>query len=100
MKKKLQKDIKIKKHFNQQELNYLILKSLVKNENLPFTTKCNAILKLSIFFKSQNKTQFINRCLLSNGKAKYNRVFKKFSRLSFLLLARSGKISGLKKSSW
>jgi len=39
MKKKLPKDIKIRKFFNQQELNYIILKSVVKNENLPLMVK-------------------------------------------------------------
>jgi ribosomal protein S14 len=62
--------------------------------------KWNAVLKLSKFLGSQNKTQFVNRCVLTSRKAKFNRIFKKFSRLSFLLLARSGSISGLKKSSW
>jgi len=100
MKKQTQKDRKLRKSFNQQELNNLILKSIVKNENLSLLIKWNAVLKLSKFLGSRNKTQFVNRCVLTNRKAKFNRIFKKFSRLSFLLLARSGSISGLKKSSW
>jgi ribosomal protein S14 len=62
--------------------------------------KWNAISKLSTFAGKHNKTRFVNRCILTNRKAKFNRIFKKFSRLSFLALARSGAISGLKKSSW
>jgi len=100
MKKQTQKDKKLRKSFNQQELNHVILKSIVKNENLSLLVKWNAILKLSNFLGSQNKTRFVNRCVLTNRKAKFNLIFKKFSRLSFLLLARSGVISGLKKSSW
>ena len=100
MKKQTQKDTKIRKLFNQQELNYVILKSIVKNENLSLIVKWNAVSKLSNFPGSQNKTRFVNRCVMTNRKAKFNRIFKKFSRLSFLLLARSGVISGLKKSSW
>jgi len=100
MKKQTQKDKKLRKSFNQQELNHVILKSIVKNENLSLLIKWNAVLKLSKFSGSQNKTQFVNRCVLTNRKAKFNRIFKKFSRLSFLSLARSGVISGLKKSSW
>lgn len=100
MKKKFQKDIKIRQSFNQQELNYIILKSIIKNENLTLMVKWNAISKLSDFLEGQNKIRFVNRCILSNSKAKFNRKFKKFSRLSFLALARAGKISGLKKSSW
>ena len=100
MKKQTQKDKKIRKLYNQQELNHIILKSIVKNENLSLVLKWNAISKLSTFSANQNKTRFVNRCILTNRKAKFNRIFKKFSRLSFLLLARSGAISGLKKSSW
>jgi hypothetical protein len=39
MKKKFQKDIKIRKFLNQQELNHIILKSIVKNENLSLIVK-------------------------------------------------------------
>lgn len=99
MKKQTQKDKKLRKSFNQQELNHVILKSIVKNENVSLLVKWNAVLKLSNFAGSQNKTRFVNRCILTNRKAKFNRVFKKFSRLSFLVLARSGIIPGLKKSS-
>ena len=100
MKKKFQKDIQIRKFFNQQELNYIILKSVVKNENLSSVIKWNAVSKLSDLLGGHNKIRFVNRCILSNSKAKFNRKFKKFSRLRFLLIARAGKISGLKKSSW
>ena len=43
MKKQTQKDKKIRKFFNQQELNHIILKSIVKNENLSLVLKWNAI---------------------------------------------------------
>ena len=100
MKKQTQKDKRIRKLFNKRELNYVILKSIVKNENLSLIVKWNAVSKLSDFSTSQNKTKFVNRCVLTNRKAKFNRIFKKFSRLRFLLLARAGTIPGLKKSSW
>jgi ribosomal protein S14 len=100
MKKQTQKDKRIRKLFNRRELNYIILKSIIKNENLSLITKWNAILKLSSLSGSHNKTKFVNRCVLTNSKAKLNKTFKKFSRLSLLRLARSGAISGLKKASW
>lgn len=58
------------------------------------------MLKLSNLSINLNKTRFVNRCVLTKRKAKFNKTFKKFSRLSFLRLARSGCIVGLKKSSW
>jgi hypothetical protein len=39
MQKQIQKDRKIRKIFNKQELNYSILKSMVKNENLSLIIK-------------------------------------------------------------
>jgi len=39
MKKQTQKDKKIRRLFNQQELNYVILKSIIKNENLSLIIK-------------------------------------------------------------
>lgn len=39
MKKQIQKDRKIRKLFNQQELNYIVLKSIIKNENLSSIVK-------------------------------------------------------------
>jgi hypothetical protein len=39
MKKQTQKDKRIRKLFNRRELNYIILKSIIKNENLSLITK-------------------------------------------------------------
>jgi len=100
MKKQIQRDKRIRKLFNKRELNRIILKSIVKNENLSLLIKWNAILKLSNLSGRHNKTKFVSRCVLTNSKAKLSRTFKKFSRLSLLRLARSGVISGLKKASW
>ena len=100
MQKKSQKDKKIRKLFYQQELIQIFTKSIIRNENLSLIVKWKAILKLSNFSGNYNQTRFVNRCILTNRKAKFNNIFKKFSRLSLLRLARSGKISGLKKSSW
>lgn len=99
MKKNTQKDKKFRKLFNKSELDQVIIKSIVKNQNLSLIIKWNAISKLSNFSGSQNQTRFVNRCILTNRRAKFNKIFKKFSRLSFLRLARLGKISGLKKFS-
>lgn len=100
MQKQIKKDKKIRKLFNQQELNSIILKSMVRNENLSLLVKWNAVSELSNYHKRQAKVRFVHRCILTKRKAKFNRNFKKFSRLSFLRLVRSGVISGLKKSCW
>jgi ribosomal protein S14 len=100
MKKQIQKDLKIRKFFNKLELTSSILKNIIKNESFSLILKWNAILKLSSLSSRLNKTRFVNRCVVTRRKAKFNKAFKKFSRLSFLRLVRSGAIVGLKKSSW
>ena len=100
MQKQIQKDSNIRKLFTKQELISNILKTIIKNENFSLILKLNAVLKLSNLSINLNKTRFVNRCVLTKRKAKFNKTFKKFSRLSFLRLARFGAISGLKKSSW
>ena len=95
-----QKDKKIRKLFSKKELTDFVLKNLVQNSNLSFIIKWNAILQMSNLTKNQNKTKFVNRCILTARKAKFNKNFKNFSRLSFLKLARSGTINGVKKASW
>ena len=100
MKKQIQKDLNIRKFFSKQELISSILKNIIKNESVSLILKWNAILKLSNLSINFNKTRFVNRCVLTRRKAKFSKVFNKFSRLSFLRLARAGCIVGLKKSSW
>lgn len=100
MKKKVQKDKKIRLNFKTKELKQHILKSIVKNENLVFLVKWNAVLKLSNLPKNSNKIRSVNRCVLTSRKAKFTRIYKKFSRLSFLRLVRFGHLSGVQKSSW
>jgi hypothetical protein len=39
MKKQTQKDKRIRKMFNQQEVSQVILKSIIKNENLSLNVK-------------------------------------------------------------
>jgi len=95
-----QKDKKIRKLFSKKELTDFVLKNLVQNSNLSVIIKWNAILQMSNLTKNQNKTKFVNRCILTARKAKFNKNFKNFSRLSFLKLARSGTINGVKKASW
>ena len=96
MKKQLQKDKRIRKFFYQQELDWIIFKSIVKNENLSLMTKWNAFSKLSKSSVNYNQIRFVNRCILTSHKAKFTRTLK-ISRLRFLYLARAGKISGLVK---
>jgi ribosomal protein S14 len=100
MRNQIQKDSNIRNFFSKQELTSNILKNITKNKNFALTLKWNATLKLSKLFVNFNKTRFVNRCVLTGRKAKFNKIFKKFSRLSFLRLARSGRIVGLIKSSW
>ena len=68
-----QKDKKIRKLFSKKELTDFVLKNLVQNSNLSVIIKWNAILQMSNLTKNQNKTKFVNRCILTARKAKFNK---------------------------
>lgn len=97
MKNQIQKD-KIKRNLNLKfENKRIILKSIIKNNNICKTIRWNSELKLTEINLNSYKNRMVNRCVLTGRKGKFNKSFR-FSRLSFLRLARKGFISGLKKS--
>jgi len=99
MKYLLEKDKKRRKLINKYELKRLFLKSISFNCNLPVTIRWKAGLKLSELPKDSSKIRLKNRCVLTNrSKGVYSSL--KISRIELRNLASTGKISGLKKSSW
>lgn len=99
MKNQLHKD-KNKRNFSLKfEKKHFILKSLMKNTNTIKTLRWNTSLKLTSLDLKHSFVKTVNRCILTGRKNKFNKNFK-FSRLTFLKLARNGYINGLFKSSW
>ena len=99
MKNLVQKDKQFRSYVKKFERKRLILKSIIKNTYLTDLIKWNAILKLTQLPSNSSKVYVINRCTLT-GRRKYINKFYRFSRIEFLKLARSGRISSLRKSTW
>ena len=99
VKKLLIKDNKSRLKISKNEIQYLILKSIFKNQNYFFLIRWNAFLKLDNLLLNNHKISVSNRCLATLNKKRFNKLTN-FSRHIFLKLIRSGQIHGMKKSSW
>lgn len=99
MKKIFAKDRKARRCVNSFELKHFILKQISCNSNFLKTVRWNAVTKLSSLPKQSSKTVVSNRCVKTINKKTFNK-FTNFSRTVFIKLAKSGAISGLRKSSW
>ena len=99
MKNQLYKDKKKRDFSLKFEKKRFILKSLTKNNNLIKSTRWNTSLNLTKLEANSFFTRTVNRCVLTGRKNKLHNKFR-FSRLTFLKLARNGFINGLHKSTW
>lgn len=96
MKNQIQKD-KNKRNLNSKiENKRVILKSIIYNNKISKIIRWNCELELTNISSINFKTGIVNRCVFTGRKGKFNKQFR-FSRLSFLKLARNGFIGGLKK---
>jgi ribosomal protein S14 len=99
MKKIFAKDRENRKTVKQLELEHFILKQISTNLNFLKTVRWNALHKLSNLSKRSSKTVLSNRCVKTINRKTFHK-FTNFSRTVFLKLAKSGNISGMRKSSW
>lgn len=99
MKKLFAKDQKNRQTVKKLELKNFILKQISANSNFSRTTQWNALSKLSSLTKRKSKTVLSNRCVKTVNKKTFHK-FTSFSRTIFLKLAKSGYVSGMRKSSW
>ena len=99
MKNQLHKDKKKRKLGFEDENKKIVLKSIYKNTNLPKIMRWNSGVKFTGIPKASFASNFVNRCVLTGRKKQTDKNFR-FSRLSFLKLARNGLISGVSKSTW
>ena len=99
MKKLFGKDKSVRNHVKNFELERFILKQIASNSNFLKMTRWNAINNLSNLPKQSSKIVTSNRCIKTINKKTFNK-FSNFSRTVFIKLAKSGSISGLRKSSW
>jgi ribosomal protein S14 len=99
MKKLLVKDKKLRLNIKIVEKQQFILKSIFKNFNFFNLLRWKAFLKFKNLSRINSKISISNRCLDTINKKRLN-FMTSFSRHVFLKLIRSGKITGMRKSSW
>ena len=93
------KDKNQRYRFKLIEKKHKILKSIIRDDSLPFLVRYNAYLRLSCFSKKCSKVKIKNRCILTNRSKGVLRDFK-LSRLVFRKMALKGELVGIQKSSW
>lgn len=99
MKKLLVKDKKLRGNYKTSEKNQFVLKSISNNFNYLKLIRWNASQKLKEISTNSSKSRISNRCYETIHKKRLNKNTY-YSRHVFLNLIRSGKISGIRKSSW
>ena len=97
MKKMLYKDLSKRKIVASIETKKLLLKSIYKNSGIATFVRWKAFNCLINLPKNGNLSRVKYRCIFTGNSSKNNKHYR-FSRLMFLKLARSGNISGLRKS--
>lgn len=99
MKKLIAKDKKIRQRVQKLEKSKFLLKYISKNSNFLKLIRWNAFLKLKNFLPTLSESKLSSRCIDTVNKKRLNRATL-YSRHVYLKLIRSGKISGMQKSSW
>ena len=99
MKKLIIKDKKLRLHLKKQEKYHFALKTIFQNSNLFMLIRWNAYLKLKTISEKGSEVSVLSRCIYTINRKRFN-TLTPFSRHVFLKLIRSGKLTGLRKSSW
>lgn len=99
MKKRIHKDIKIRRLFKRYEVKRRLLLGLINDLSIPLEKRLDFISELNRLPRNASKTRIMNRCVLT-GRNKSVYRFCKLSRLSLRDLGSKGMIPGLSKKSW
>jgi ribosomal protein S14 len=99
MKKLIIKDKKLRLTLKTQEKQYFILKAIFRNSNLFVLIRWNAYIRLKMLCENGSKVSTSPRCIYTVNRKRFNSLAP-FSRYILLKLIRSGKLSGVRKSSW
>lgn len=95
----LEKDKQIRKKIQKFEKKKFILKNLSTNYNFFNLTRWNSYTHLKCLPVKSSKTFLTNKCIKTVNKKKFNKLTN-FSRIVFLRLVKTKKISNIYKSSW
>jgi small subunit ribosomal protein S14 len=99
MKNLVQKDKRKRQNYFKIEKNYILSKGLYQNRNLSESMRWIDFYYLSVLSQKNSLVKIKNRCVLT-GRGRFLSRHFRLSRLALQKLARNGKISGLRKSSW
>ena len=99
MKKLILKDKKLRLELKKQEKQYFVLKSIFQNSNFFILIRWNAYLHFKALGETSSKVSTSFRCVYTINRKRFSSLAP-FSRYIFIKLIQSGKVSGLKKSSW
>lgn len=99
MKKLITKDKRLRSNLEKQEKQYFVLKTIFQNCNLFTLIRWNAYTRLKALGEVSSEISQVPRCVYTINRKRFN-ALAPFSRYIFLKLVRSGKLSGLRKSSW
>lgn len=98
MKYLVRKDNKNRLKYKKQEINNLVLKSLLQDESINVKDRLD-IYKTSLKSLRRNtKVRITNRCILTGRKKSTLRMFR-ISRIQFRDLASQGYLAGIRKAS-
>ena len=97
MKKRIYKDIKIRKLFKRYEIRRRLLLGLINDLSIPLERRM--VSQLNKLPRNASKVRTLNRCVLT-GRSKSVYRFCKVSRLALRDLGSQGLIPGLSKKSW
>ena len=99
MKKRIYKDIKIRKLFKRNEIRRRLLLGLINDLSIPLEKRMEFVSQLNRLPRNASKVRTLNRCVLT-GRSKSVYRFCKVSRLALRDLGSQGLIPGLSKKSW
>lgn len=99
MKPLLSKSFSSREKFKKIENQYLALKSIKNNCNLPATVRWEACLLLGKLSKNCSRNLIKNRCFITGRAHSFLRFFR-ISRIQFRFLASNNELFGIQKTSW
>jgi len=99
MKSVLSKSFNFRKNFQNFESQYLALKSIKNNCNLPANIRWESCLLLNKLSKNCSQNYIKNRCFITGRAHSFMRFFR-LSRIQFRSLASNSELFGIRKSTW
>ena len=100
MKHSRNKQYSLRKNLKKNEINYLIVSSLLHNENINTVNRLNLLEKIQKYNKIYgNKVKIKNQDILSYRFYSVNK-HTRLNRVNYKNFLEEGNLNGFKKSSW